>query len=332
MAAFVLAGDVGGTKTSLGLFRAEAGELALEREATYPSREFASLDEIVRDFLGRQKGKVEAAAFGLAGPVLGTTVRITNLPWVVDAQSLCESIGCARVRLWNDLQAAAFGILFLPPEKLEPLQRGVSREGNRAVLAAGTGLGQAVLFWDGRSYHPSPTEGGHADFAPRDERESALAAFVRRETGRASVERVLSGPGLYRIFRFVVSELGIEPSQAVLARLEDEDPARVVGESALRGECPASSAAVDLFVSLYGSQAGNLALATFALGGVYVAGGIAGKLLPKLREGGFVAAFRAKDPFEWLLSEIPVFVVLEPHVARLGAAHAAARLLGGEPG
>jgi glucokinase len=323
MATRVLAGDIGGTKTDLAVYRFDEARIArLEAQETFPSREYRGLEEIVHEFLGRRREPLAAAAFGIAGAVLGGEVTATNLPWKLSEERLSEEIGSERVRLLNDLETTAYGALFLGPDELHTLNEGIPRQTHRAVIAAGTGLGQAVLFWDGSRHRPAATEGGHATFAPRDDREIKLLHFLLERYPRVSWERVLSGRGLFHIFEFLRSE-GASVLPEVEKRVTSEDPGAVVGEAGVRGACPTCEAAVDLFVSLYGAQAANLALTTMALGGVYVGGGIVTKLLPKLTSGLFMEAFRNAGRFEPLMRETPVWVILDPKASLLGAAEIA---------
>jgi glucokinase len=323
MATRVLAGDIGGTKTDLAVYRFEEARIArLEDQETFPSREYRGLEEIVHEFLGRRREPLAAAAFGIAGAVLSGEVKATNLPWKLSEERLSEEIGSERVRLLNDLETTAYGALFLGPDELHTLNDGIPRQTHRAVIAAGTGLGQAVLFWDGSGHRPAATEGGHTAFAPRDDREIKLLRFLLERYPRVSWERVLSGRGLFHIFEFLRSE-GASALPEVEKRLASEDPAAVVGEAGVRGACPTCEAAVDLFVSLYGAQAANLALTTMALGGVYVGGGIVTKLLPKLTSGLFMEAFWNAGRFEPLMRETPVRVILDPKTSLLGAAEIA---------
>ncbi len=327
MATCVLAGDIGGTKTNLAIYAlAGAGKLALVREASFVSRDYADLEAVVEAFLPDDHERIAAAAFGIAGPVIDGVVQVTNLPWRVEAPALGRAIGCPSVRLMNDLETTAFGALFVDDDDMLVLNPGHPEAGNRAIIAAGTGLGQALLFWDGRHYHPSATEGGHADFAPRDERDDGLTRFLRQRHGRVSWERVLSGPGMHNLFRFLDEGLGRPVSAATRARLQGEDPAAVIGELGVAGGCPTCVEAVEWFVSLYGAQTGNLALAAMAVGGLYVGGGIVTKLLPKMRDGRFMAALVAKEPHRALLEHMPVYVLLNPKTSQLGAAYAAAEL------
>ncbi len=329
MAARVLAGDIGGTKTDLALYAVETpARLAVVRRQVFPSRDYPGLEDVLRAFLQPGDGPIDAAAFGIAGPVVDEAVITTNLPWRVAAASLREMLGVAHVRLLNDLEATAYGALFLPPQSLLTLNAGDARIGNRAVIAAGTGLGQAFLFWDGAAHRAAATEGGHADFAPRDDTETALFQWLRGRFGHVSYERIVSGPGLLNVFEFLTVDRGMPVDPAVRARLEREDPSAVVGEAGVKKTCATCTEAVRIFVGVYGAQAGNLALATMATGGVYVGGGIVTKMLPAMQDAVFMRAFADKGRYAALLGEIPVRIILEPLTARLGAAHAAAALVG----
>ncbi len=328
MAKHVLAGDIGGTKTNLALYAVGGGALTKLREHAYPSRDFRGLEQVVDAFLGDGKReRVRAAAFGIAGPVVRGTVKTTNLPWIVRAKALERRLGGAPVRLLNDLEATALGGLFAPRRGIEWLARGKRRSGNIGVIAAGTGLGQAFLYWDGERHRPVGTEGGHTDFAPRDDRELALLLYLKKKFEHVSYERILSGPGLANVFAFLDEDLGRPVSDDVRRRVREGDAPAVIGEAGVSGECPTCSEALDVFVSLYGAQAGNLALTVMATGGMLVGGGIAGKILPRLRDGRFAAAFVDKGRYRDLLSAIPIGVLLDPKTALTGAAHAAAELL-----
>ena len=324
----LLAGDVGGTKTAISLFEARAPGPRLVREASFHSGEFESLQAVVRRFLGAGPPvRVAAACFGVAGPVVDGRCVTTNLPWQVDEQGLGRAIPAPRVRLLNDLEAAAHGVLTLPPRDLERLQGGKARKGNMVLIAAGTGLGEAMLVWDGARHRVVPSEGGHADFAPRSDLEVDLLRFLRKEFGRVSYERVLSGPGLHNIYRFL-RETGYAPEPVWLTdRLRIGNPAAVISEVALAGGHPLCVTALELFVSIYGSEAGNLALKALAVGGVFVGGGIAPKIRAKLTDGTFLAASADKGRYRDLMASIPVRLVLNPQAPLLGAAHVARDLL-----
>jgi glucokinase len=328
MAEHVLAGDIGGTKTALALYAVtRSGQLALVREASFPSQRYAGLEQVVHAFLAAGSERVAAAVFGIAGPVVDDAVTTTNLPWRIERAALARALGSVEVRLMNDLEATALGALFLRPDDLLTLNAGTERPGNRAVIAAGTGLGQAILFWDGVQHRPVATEGGHVEFAPRDHREAALLEFLRRTFTHVSYERIVSGPGLANIFRFLDEALRRPVAPAVRERMQREDPGSVIGGAGIAGTCAACAEAVDIFLAAYGAQAGNLALATMAIGGVYVGGGIVTKLLPRISAGSFMRAFTAKGRYTELMAEIPVRIILNPRTAELGAAHAACALV-----
>lgn len=324
----ILAGDVGGTKTALALFENGAAGLREIAAAEFDSRTHGSLAELAGGFLRAHSSPVpRAACFGVAGPVTDGQCRTTNLPWRLDEAGLASALGITRVRLFNDLQATAYGMLSLAPERWHVLNAGVARPGTIAVIAAGTGLGTAVLYWDGRRHHPLPSEGGHVDFAPRTEREIALLGRLRqRWGGHVSCERVVSGPGLHAMY-VALREAGGETEPEWLAvRLRGGDPSAVIAEIGLAGKEAVCAEALDVFVAAYGAAAGNLALTAFAVGGVFLGGGIAPKILPALCDGRFMAAFADKGRFGEWLRRVPVRVALEPRAALLGAARAAAEL------
>ncbi len=331
MTIHVLAGDIGGTKTNLALYALEGeDELRLVRESSFPSTQYAGLEDVIADFRSREVDTaIAAGTFGIAGPVLDGRVEVTNLPWKVDAAEIRQAIGGGQVRLMNDLEATAYGALFLPAAELLTLNEGKPRRGNCAVIAAGTGLGQAFLFWDGQGYRPVATEGGHIDFPPRNEKEVFLLHFLREQhQGRVSYERVLSSPGLVSIFNFLCQVLQRPVAKTLRARLQIEDAAAVIGEAGVAGSCQTCAEAVDLFISLYGAQAGNLALTVMSVGGVYIGGGIVTKLLPKMTAGGFMRSLTDKGRFSQLLQDMPVRIILNPRAAQVGAAHAARALVG----
>jgi glucokinase len=330
-AAYVLAGDIGGTKTALAIHVVDAaGTVTPVRDRTFASRDYAGLEQVIAAFLDECDEPIAAAAFGIAGPVVDDAVITTNLPWRIERRGLSESLGGAPVRLMNDLESTAYGALFLPSDDVVALTPGVARPGHRAVIAAGTGLGQAFLYHHGEHYTPVATEGGHTDFAPRSPLEDDLLAFLRRRFGRVSYERIVSGPGLRNVFDFLDEQLGRPVAPEIRARMTHEDPSAVIGATAVAGTSPTCREAVDLFLSVYGAQAGNLALTVMATGGVYVAGGIVAKLLPLLPGSEFMRAFVAKGRYEPLMSEIPVWVIVNPRTALIGAVHAAIALLAGD--
>jgi len=322
----VLAGDIGGTSTRLAYFDTTGGALAMLAEAQFPSRESGSLEEIVGRFAGEQGLTAERACFGIAGPVRQGTVRTPNLPWSVAAVELARVLGLADVQLINDLAANAYGIDLLGPEDFVELNRGTADPtGVIAVISAGTGLGEAFAYWDGSMHQPLPSEAGHADFAPRNEQEAELLLYLRAEHGRVSTERIVSGPGLRNIYRFLRDARHQPETPAVAEEMRRGDPSAAITRAALAGECPLSGATLDLFVSLYGAEAGNLALRVLATGGVYLGGGIAPKIIERLKGPGFMQAFTAKGRLSPLLETIPVRVILNEQTALLGAGRCAAR-------
>ncbi|HXG15510.1 MAG TPA: glucokinase, partial [Calidithermus sp.] len=324
-------GDVGATKTALALFDEQGPDLSPARSATLPSRAHAGLEEAVRAFLAAGPPvRVTAACFGVPGPVVDGRAEPTNLAWRLDEAALAAAIPAPRVRLVNDLVATAHGVLALGPEALLTLQPGRPRAGNLAVIAAGTGLGEAIVVRDGERRLVVATEGGHADFAPRTDLEVELLRALAKQFGHVSWERVLSGPGLVETYRFLRERSARPEPDWLRERLAGDDPAAVVAEAALEGRDPVCGQALDLFVSVYGAEAGNLALKALALGGVYVAGGIAPKIRRRLARGDFLAAFADKGRLGGLMASIPVHVVLEPAAALLGAARCARALAAGE--
>jgi glucokinase len=306
----ILAGDIGGTNTRLALFNGDARPLRTE---TYPTAG-PGLADIVGTFLSADSGKLDGACFGIAGTIAGNRAVGVNLPWDVDGRKLGAALG-APVAVVNDLHANARGIEALAPEDFAALNAGDDcAEGNRVVVSAGTGLGEAGLIWAGARYHAVATEGGHVDFAPRSELEVDLYRFLAAEHGHVSYERICSGAGLVNIYRFLS---GVE---------RDVPSAAEITAEALADRTSTASAALDLFVSIYGARAGNAALAYMATGGVFLGGGIPPKILERLREGGFMRAFVDKGRFTTLLSRIPVRVIVNDHAALLGAARIAAEL------
>ena len=278
----ILAGDIGGTKTNLACFQQEGGSQAPVVQRSFSSGDYPGLEAILKEFIAGQAFSLHGACFGIAGPVLDGRCEATNLPWLVDVRSLQRTLKLEAVGLINDLEATAYGIRALPEETFSVLNPGQSQpEGTIAVIAAGTGLGEAALVWGGQQYRAMATEGGHADFAARNELEIELLRRLSKQFGRVSYERVLSGPGLVTIYQFLKeSGRGDEPTW-LAEQLAAGDPSAVISEHALSGRSELCVKALDLFVSIYGAEAGNLALKTLAYGGVYLGGGIAPKILEK---------------------------------------------------
>ncbi len=329
----LLAGDVGGTKTLIGLFEPSADSA---RPRAVRVREFATLDfdtfeDIIDEFLGVRDGAaaatVEAVCVGVAGPVTGMVARLTNVPWIVDLRLVAARTGRAKLRLLNDLEAMAHAVPHLEPDEVASLQEGVPMaRGNAALIAAGTGLGQALLHNVGGRFVPSPSEGGHADFAPRNQQELALAGAFIGESGRAEVETFLSGPGLVNIYRFVhygAALQGPRGAEIDCAGVPDgvdlEDAPAAITASAFESRCERCVETLRVFVGIYGSEAGNLALRVMATAGVYLGGGIAPKILPALESGRFLDAFRDKPPMADVLATIPVRVILNDRAGLIGA-------------
>ena len=320
----ILAGDIGGTKTNIAFFE-DGGRPKVVAQQTFPSREHAGLEEIVGQFISHHALRVRHAAFGVAGPVRNGRCEATNLPWVVDAATLAAELGIRDVWVINDLEASAYGIAALAPTDLVTISSGAAdAAGNAAIIAAGTGLGEAGLYWDGRTHHPFATEGGHANFGAGDAVEAELLHWLSAQFGHVSWERLVSGPGLLNIYRFL-RDTGRGEEPAWLAEeMRAEDPAAVISRAAQSGKSPLCLEALDRFMGLYGSEAGNLALKTMATGGVYVGGGIAPKNLDKLKDGTFMKRFVAKGRMQKLLEAMPVNVILNDKTALLGAARCAA--------
>jgi glucokinase len=332
----VLAGDIGGTKSNLGLFEMADGHLRHVRSAKYRSAEFPGLTAVIEAFLAEGKVEIDAACFGIPGPVIGNRASTTNLPWLVDGAQLAAGVGIPVVALINDLVATAEGLPLLEEDEVAVLQAGAPQgDGNRALIAAGTGLGMALIPRVGERWVPVPSEGGHMDFAPRTEEEIGLLRHLRERFGRVSAERVVSGMGLYNIYQYLRDVVRMPESPPVREAMREaigrgEDPARIIGESAMMvGEdrCGLCARALEMFVASYGATAGNLALLSTATGGVWLGGGIAPKILPRLSDGLFLQTFTAKGRFVPFLEKVPVRVVLNDRAALLGAARHAASLL-----
>jgi glucokinase len=326
-----LAADIGGTKTEVALFERSGDGLRLVHENRFPSKGYPTFEQILTTFLQEVPGTtLEAACFGVAGTVIAGRVHTTNLAWVLEESALASTLGVPRVKLLNDLEAAAYGMLHLGQDEIVVLQAGkpANRTGNIAVIAAGTGLGEALLYWDGTHFHPIASEGGHADFGPNTPLEDELLQYLRvKFQGHVSWERVLSGPGFRNLYEFLRDRGHAPEAPEVAARMREGDPNAVISELGLAGTDPLSTRTVELFCSLYGSEAGNMALRCLAYGGVLVGGGIAPKMLPALTKGAFASAFAAKGRFGPLLHTIEVRVALNPRAPLLGAAYYALRIV-----
>jgi glucokinase len=325
----LLAGDIGGTKTSLAIISPEVGARAPLAEGTFPSAKYAGLEEPVQEFLADARTRVDGdliikrATFGVAGPVVNGKAQITNLPWVLDEERLRQVLGVASVRLLNDLEAIAHAIPFLESPDLASLNQGTAMPGGTiAVIAPGTGLGEAFLTWDGTRYRSYASEGGHADFAPSNPSEIGLLQYLRERFGHVSWERVCSGKGIPNIYSYL-KESGYADEPAWLAqRLRAApDPSPIIVNAALAGEHGAELcvSTLNIFLSILGAEAGNLALKVLSTGGVYLGGGIPPRILSALKGDRFIQAFRHKGRFEDFLIDIPVHVILNPEVALFGA-------------
>lgn len=324
----ILSADIGGTKTFLGLFLDMGDHLKLVKEGTFINTNFSGHNQILGEFLEKSDiRRLESAALGVASPVEANRCRLTNLDWEIDGRQTGALFKIRKLTLLNDLVAIAWGIGLLSSDDIHTIQKGAERSGNAALIAAGTGLGEAVLFWDGKSHVPSPSEGGHADFAPRGALEMGLLKFLQERFGHVSYERVLSGPGLENVYSFIRKRSGAPEPQYLRKRFEMEGVSPVVSDEAINGKDKDCKAALELFISVYGAEAGNLALKVLSVGGVYVGGGIAPKILPAIGEN-FLASFRKKGRFEDMLSQIPVHVILNEKTGLLGAAFYASTLNG----
>jgi glucokinase len=319
----IIAGDIGGTKTNIAMFEAPGGRLGrITVQQSFPSGGYDSLEAILADFIkAHRPDEVTGACFGVAGPVVRGRVEATNLAWKVSAESLARELGLPSVYLINDLEATAFGIGELKPEQLYTLNEGESDPaGHRGLIAAGTGLGMAGIFNAGSHYHPMPSEGGHMDFAPRNEREFEMLTYLGEKVGgRVSYERVLSGLGIFNIYSFL-RDRGYGEEPAWLAEeIETGDPTAAISRAALEGRCELAETTLHMFVEAYGAMAGNLALLLKATGGLYVGGGIAPKILDKLRDGTFMRNYVDKGRMSGLVMSIPVRVILDDKTALYGA-------------
>jgi glucokinase len=323
----VLAGDVGGTNARLAIVEMDGRTARIVRERRYPSRDHPGLAPIVRRFCEEEASRPDRACFGIACPLVGDDCTAPNLPWTINGRALAAEIGIPRTRIINDFVAVGYGIELLGASDLVTLQEGRPEpQGPIALIGAGTGLGQGFLLWEGDHYRVLPSEGGHGDYAPRGKLQAGLLQFLDRQFNRVSWERLLSGPGLVNTYRYLLAS-AVAPEQAtVRAEMEKEDPAAVIAGHALaRTDC-LSDRALDLFCEIFGAQAGNLALTVVSTGGVYLAGGIAPRIVERLKSGPFLTAFRDKGRLSELLSRIPVHVIMNPNGALLGAAAVAGRM------
>jgi len=320
----ILAGDIGGTKTNLALYSVVEGQLEMQVQHQFASRDFSSLTDVIIAFEAKtDMPLVEAACFGIAGPVIKGRCRTTNLPWEITTADVQKHLNTTQVRLLNDLESTAYGMLYLGEDEfihLNPTGRPTSA--NRAVIAAGTGLGEAMLYYDGSDYHPIASEGGHCDFAPTTAQQDELLRWMRnRYPGHVSYERILSGPGIYTLYEFL-AQSGFAPQPRSMLQIEvGKDRSAMVSECALKEGDPLCMETLRLFAEIYGAEAGNLALKSMSLGGVYIGGGIAPKILPIIRNNHFMRGFTGKGRFEEMLRGMEVKVSLNQETALLGAVH-----------
>jgi glucokinase len=322
----VIAGDIGGTKTRLAIIEVDGSRVRIEREAEFASRSFATFEALLAEFLA-EAGTPQLAAFGIAGPVLGRAVRTTNLPWYIEADALQQRFGFKRCVPLNDLEALAHGLPALAAGDLLTLQQGEPGvQGNAAVIAAGTGLGEAGLFWDGARHQPYATEGGHSSFSPQDELEIELLRYLQRRYAHVSWERVVSGMGLLDLHDFLRIHRKAPLPSWLAEEMRAGDAAAAISRAALAGSDDICVETLERFVQLYGAEAGNLALKTMSRGGLYVGGGIAPKILPLLQRDIFLSAFLNKGRMRHVLEAMPVRVILNDRAALYGPALCAGRL------
>lgn len=322
----ILAGDIGGTKTVLALYQVHEGQLQCERKQTFASLEYARFDDILGTFLSVET-KITAACLGIAGPIVDQRCQTTNLPWIIDAQALRTKLGTDKVKLLNDLEAMAIGILNSKSEDLVELNPNAqNKNGNIAVIAAGTGLGQAILYWDGHKHHPIATEGGHCDFAPQTPQQDQFLVYLRKQFNQhVSWERVISGVGFSYLYDFLIAS-GFGPACAAIPSTLESDENHIdrnasISRLGINNEDPVCVEVIRLFVELYAAEAGNLALKCLSTGGVFIGGGIGPKIRPALENGAFLSAFTAKGRFKNMLGTMPIKLSLNANAPLLGAAN-----------
>jgi glucokinase len=318
---YVLAGDIGGTKTNLGIFSKGVSGPRPEVFEKYASNQYPDFASIVALFLKQNPFPISCACFGIAGPVRNGRCSVTNLPWIVSESQIKSRFNFKSVRLINDLTATAYAIPYLKKNELHLLNKGrKQKDGNLALIAPGTGLGESIVVIQNNTYIPVPSEGGHVDFAPTNDKEVGLLRYLQKIYDHVSLERILTGKGLADIHSFLISSGAYLESKGLLKKMKDTDPPTVISDEALNGRSRSCTAALDIFISILGSAAGNLALTAMSTGGVYLGGGIAPKILAKLRGDKFLTSFSAKGRFKDLLEKMPVHVILNDKAALLGAA------------
>jgi glucokinase len=325
----ILAGDIGGTSARLAFYEVQGSRWIARAEKTYPSRQYGGLEDIAREFAAATGLQAQRACFGIAGPVRNGRVVTSNLAWTVDAAVVARELRIPTVTLINDLEANAYGVACLKAGEWVELNPGAPGAcGNLAVVSAGTGLGEAGVFWDGKEHHPFACEGGHSGFAPRTELEIELLRYLRGEFGaHVSIERVLSGPGLVNIYRFLRDCDKVPGAVALDVETSGKDLSASISTAALAGTNALCVKALEMFVGIYGAEAGNFALKIFSMGGMYIGGGIAPKILEKMKNRLFMEAFLDKGRMRSVLEAMPVRVIINPNTALLGAARCAALIL-----
>ena len=318
----ILAGEIGATRTRLAAYETEGNRLQCVVEKTFQSQEYASLAAILPQFTRTEGIPVHSACFGVAGPVRGGRSKISNLPWTIDAEELAAQLKLQTVGLLNDLEAYAYGIDALDSKDFITISEGSEEaEGNRAVISAKTGLGMAGLYWDGFRHHPFACEGGHADFAPRDQVQTELLAYLQKEYGRVSTERILSGPGISHIYDFLRDAKKIEEPAWLREQLgAAADPSPMISQLAMQAKAPICEQALSIFVSVFGAESGNCALRYMTTGGIYIGGVIAAKIAPKMQEGTFMQSFLDKGRMASILKDMPVQIVVNDNCGLIGAA------------
>jgi len=332
----ILAGDIGGTKTAVGIFTRTGDRPEASVVETFDSRQADGLESIIDRFLQDhsdevRKDEIQAASFGVAGPVDQGRCKATNLPWVISEDSIQNRFGWKKVRLINDLSAVGYGVPLLTEDEIQELNAGEPREkGNLGLIAPGTGLGMSLLVWCGDGYMPLASEGGHVDFSPNDPDDVALWEYLREKFGHVSPERIVSGMGLINIYEWLKSTGRYEEPDWLQKKMEDGDPAKTISEIAIAGKAPICETALDRFMMVFGAVAGNLALIGMTRGGMYLGGGIPAKILPKFEEETFMRSFTAKGRFEELMTRIPVYIILNHQIGLMGAAERAFMDLAGE--
>lgn len=324
---YILAGDIGGTKTNLGIFEMGKQRPLLKFFETFPSRQYRNLESIIALFFSKYPVDIKSACFGIAGPVHKGACKMTNLPWEARESNTQKRFKFKHVQLINDLTATSYAIPFLARNEIYTLNKGrVQKDGTLALIAPGTGLGEALVVREHGTYVPVSSEGGHVDFAPNNEKEIELLRYFKTKYGHVSLERILTGQGLTDIYTFLTSTCKSKDDKKIMKEMGNADPAMVISQAAIKGEAKSCRTTLDMFVSILGAAAGNLALTGMTKGGVYLGGGIPPKILPKLKEDIFFSSFTNKGRFKGLLEDMPVYVILNDAAALLGAASRAFEL------